>query len=86
MTFDRSKFIEQYRSETREHVRKLNQGLLKLEKDPGKKVLLDTLMREAHTIKGSSTIMGYKRIADLAHKLESALEKTLKQKFTHQTN
>jgi two-component system chemotaxis sensor kinase CheA len=78
MPFDKSKFIETYKAETREHIEKLNLGLLKLEKTPQKKDLLEEMMREAHTIKGSSTMMGYKRIADIAHKMEDGLEKGMK--------
>ncbi len=78
MAFDRSKFIAQFRAETVEHLQNLNGGLLKLEKDPAKKDLLEVMMREAHTIKGSATMMGFKRIADIAHEMESGLEKGIK--------
>jgi len=81
MTFDKSKFIEQFRAETREHVEKLNLGLLKLEKAVQDKALLEAMMREAHTIKGSATMMGYKRIADIAHKMEDGLEKAIHKKI-----
>jgi len=78
MPFDKSKFIETYKAETREHIQKLNLGLLKLEKSPRNKDLLEEMMREAHTIKGSSTMMGYKRISDIAHRMEDGLEKGMK--------
>lgn len=78
MAFDKSKFIEQFKAETREHLSNLNLGLLKLEKNPGDGELLKSLMREAHTIKGSATMMGYKRISDIAHKMEDGLEKAMK--------
>jgi len=78
MPFDRSKFIEQFKTETREHLEKLNKGLLKLEKTPGDSTLLDEMMREAHTIKGSAGMLGYKRIADISHRMESGLQKALK--------
>ncbi len=77
MEFDKSKFIGQYKEETREHLQNLNDGLLKLEKKPQDKGLLESMMREAHTIKGSSTMMGYKRIADIAHEMESGLQDAL---------
>jgi two-component system chemotaxis sensor kinase CheA len=77
MEFDKSKFIGQYKEETREHLQNLNEGLLKLEKSPQDKVLLESMMREAHTIKGSSSMMGYKRIADIAHGMESGLQDAL---------
>ena len=77
MGFDKSKFITQFKSETREHIQKLNEGLLKLEKDAQNKILLEVMMREAHTIKGSAAMMGYKRISDIAHCMESGLQKAL---------
>jgi len=78
MPFDKSKFIERFKAETREHMERLSLGLLKLEKSPADTELLNTLMREAHTIKGSATMMGYKRIADIGHRMEDGLEKALK--------
>lgn len=86
MPFDRSKFIEQFKAETREHLQNLNLGLLKLEKNPNDKDLLNSLMREAHTIKGSATMMGYKRIADIAHSMEDGLEKALKEGLEMKTS
>ncbi|MDP8297032.1 MAG: response regulator [Candidatus Orphnella occulta] len=78
MPFDKSKFIERFRAETKEHIEKLNLGLLGLEKSPKDEELLNFMMREAHTIKGSAIMMGFKRIAELSHTMESGLEKALK--------
>jgi two-component system chemotaxis sensor kinase CheA len=80
MQFDKSKFIEQFKAETRDHIQKLNLGILELEKNPQNHELLNTMMREAHTIKGSATMMGYKRIADVAHKMEDGFEKAVNNK------
>ena len=80
MQFDKSKFIEQFKAETRDHIQKLNLGILELEKNPQNHELLNTMMREAHTIKGSATMMGYKRIADVAHKMEDGFEKAVNKK------
>ncbi|MCX5665657.1 MAG: chemotaxis protein CheW [Candidatus Omnitrophica bacterium] len=84
MEFDKSKFIGQYKEETREHLQNLSEGLLKLEKSPEDKGMLESMMREAHTIKGSSTMMGYKRIADIAHEMESGLQDALDGKMVLQ--
>lgn len=81
MAFDKTKFIAQYKAETQEHIQKLNQGLLTLEKKPLDKALLEDMMRQAHTIKGSSTMMGYKRISDIAHAMEDGLQKALEGKL-----
>ena len=77
MAFDKSKFINQFKEETREHIQNLNEGLLKLEKNTGDRALLETMMREAHSIKGSAMMMGYKRISDIAHGMEDGLQKAL---------
>jgi len=81
MRFDKRKFIAQFKAETQEHVQKINDKLLQLEKRPDDQSLLETLMREAHTIKGSSAMIGYKRIADIAHVMEDGLEKALEGKI-----
>ena len=77
MEFDNRQFIARFRAETQEHVQKINDRLLQLEKRPGDRSLLENLMREAHTIKGSSAMIGYKGIADLAHAMEDGLDKAL---------
>jgi two-component system chemotaxis sensor kinase CheA len=82
MAFDKSKFIAQFKEETRDHLQKLNEGLLRLEKNAHDKPLLEAMMREAHSIKGSATMMGYKRIADIAHVMEDGLEDAMQGKLT----
>lgn len=73
--FDRSQLIPVFRAETLEHVHVLNQGILALEKNSKDKELMESLLRTAHTLKGSAVIAGFKRIADLAHSFEDALGK-----------
>lgn len=75
--FDKSKFIGQYKAETRERLQRLNEGVLNLEKKPEDMALLEIMMREAHTIKGSSIMMGYQRIADITHGLESGFQQAM---------
>jgi two-component system chemotaxis sensor kinase CheA len=81
MKFDSSEFTGPYQEEVRERIQKLIDGLLKLEKAPQDKALLDSMLREAHTIKGSSAIMGYRRVADIAHVMESGLQDALNGKL-----
>lgn len=77
MTFDKSQFIEQFKTEARERIQALNLGLLKLEKAPQDHEILNAMMREAHSIKGAARMMGFKRIADITHKMEDGLQKAL---------
>ncbi|MEI8350132.1 MAG: hybrid sensor histidine kinase/response regulator [Candidatus Omnitrophota bacterium] len=78
MPFDKTKLLEKFKAEVRERLQRLNLGLIKLEKSPHDKALLEDLMREAHSIKGASMMMGYKRISDIGHRMEDGLEQALK--------
>jgi two-component system chemotaxis sensor kinase CheA len=76
--FDTSAFISRFKEETNEHLVELEKDLLRLERNTRDHQLLDDMMREAHTLKGSATMMGYKRIAELAHAFEDALSQIKK--------
>lgn len=66
----RSKFKDLFCSEAEEQLATLSRTLLLLEEDPHNREHYATLMRSAHTIKGSSATMGYAQLARLAHLLE----------------
>ncbi len=61
-----------FREECEEHIQKLNDGLLALERDPGR-VRVDEILRAAHSLKGASRMMGFKTLETLAHYLETLL-------------
>jgi len=61
-----------FREECREHIQKLNEGLLTLERQPDEAPLDETL-RSAHSLKGASRMMGLKTMEALAHGLETLL-------------
>jgi two-component system chemotaxis sensor kinase CheA len=82
MAIDKSKFLAPFKAETKEHLDKLNEGILELEKDPHNTKILELLMKEAHTVKGSSTMMGFPEIAEIAHKMEDGFEKAPGQDIT----
>jgi len=71
---DMSKYREMFLSETREHLDSMARLLVALEKTPGDREEIDTLFREAHSVKGMAASMGYQRMADLAHALEDLLD------------
>jgi two-component system chemotaxis sensor kinase CheA len=64
---------EIYQVSGAEHVQNLETGLLTLEKDPTDIELLQTLLREAHSLKGDSRVIGVKPVEALSHRLEEII-------------
>lgn len=73
--FDRSAFIAKFQEEAQDLLQRLNEGVIMLEGDPGNRELIDQMMRDAHTIKGSSRMVGLIEISDVAHWLEDIMVK-----------
>ncbi|MBI4146815.1 chemotaxis protein CheA [Candidatus Woesearchaeota archaeon] len=69
------KFLKEFLAESREHIEKLNRALIALEKNPGDQESINQLFRSAHTLKGSSAMMGFTELADRAHQMEDLLVK-----------
>ena len=70
MAIDKTRFMAAFKAETRDRLARLNEGILAMEKDPGNAQILQDLMKDAHTVKGSATMMGLGAIAEIAHKME----------------
>lgn len=60
--------------EIEEHLKELEEGLLRLSEDSEDRELIDRLFRTAHTLKGSAYTVGFQAIGDLVHRLEDFLE------------
>jgi two-component system, chemotaxis family, sensor kinase CheA len=73
MNFDRSIFIGRFTQEAKDLVQALNAGLIELENDPGRHEIIRDIMRAAHTLKGSSKLMHFNNVSQLAHKMEDLL-------------
>jgi two-component system, chemotaxis family, sensor kinase CheA len=78
---DTSKFKDIFIMEAEEHVQKINDNILLLEKSldnpEGQSEvdrLLNELMRSSHTIKGSSASMAYTKLAFLTHVMEDIFD------------
>lgn len=56
-----------------EHLQKLDNGLLHLEKHPGDRARIQELLREIHSIKGDAGMLGVEDIVPLAHEWEQQL-------------
>ncbi len=73
--FDRSAFIGKFQEEATDLLQRLNEGVITLEGDPGNASLIDQMLRDAHTLKGSSRMVGLIEISDVAHRLEDVMVK-----------
>ncbi|MBW2610606.1 MAG: chemotaxis protein CheA [Deltaproteobacteria bacterium] len=69
------KYMKAFIAEALENLQDMNRALLELEKDPGKKELIDEMFRHAHTIKGGAASMGYENISLLAHEMENIMDR-----------
>lgn len=56
--------------EAQEYLELLEANLLRLDKDPQNKELINQLFRSAHTLKGSAYTVGFQSIGDLVHHVE----------------
>lgn len=71
---DLSQYAELFLAESREHLGACNQLLLDWERDPANPAPVDGLFRAVHTVKGMAATMGYARVADVAHRMETLLD------------
>jgi chemotaxis protein histidine kinase CheA/ActR/RegA family two-component response regulator len=70
---DLSQFREKFVREARDRIGRINGAMVYLEKNPGDAKLEGDILREAHTLKGASKMMGFAKISALAHQFEEAL-------------
>jgi two-component system chemotaxis sensor kinase CheA len=71
--FDLNKYKKMFVSESREHLRSLNESMVQLESRPDDKELVDKMFRACHTIKGMAGMMSYHPVTETAHALEDVL-------------
>ncbi|MDA8165948.1 MAG: hybrid sensor histidine kinase/response regulator [Desulfobacteraceae bacterium] len=81
MALDLAKFLARFVEEARDHVNRLNEGLVRLDQQPDDAETINAIFRSAHTIKGSARMMKLTPIAEVAHKLEDALGALREQKI-----
>jgi two-component system chemotaxis sensor kinase CheA len=75
---DNLQYAELFLTESREHVSAVNHALLELERDanaPAAAAHVGSIFRAVHTIKGMGATMGYAIVAELAHELETVLDR-----------
>ena len=64
---------ELYKVASADHLEKLERGLLSLEQQPDDSSILDSLLRETHSLKGDSRMLGVEEAEMLVHQLEELL-------------
>jgi len=62
-----------FKTASEDHLQKLDDGFLYLEKHPDDQEKLEELLREAHSLKGDAGMLGVKDVATLAHQIEHIL-------------
>jgi len=75
---DNEQYAELFLTESREHITAVNQALLELEQGGGgasATAAVGAIFRSVHTIKGMGATMGYAIVAELAHELETVLDR-----------
>ena len=70
--------LKVFLEEAEEQLQLLDEDIVRLEKEEGNEALLQEIFRAAHTLKGSSAMLGHTRMCDLAHAMESVLDRVRK--------
>jgi two-component system, chemotaxis family, sensor kinase CheA len=66
--------MQVFLEEAEEQIALLDRSIVGLEKNGGDPQLLQEIFRAAHTIKGSSAMLGHQRMTELTHAMESLLD------------
>jgi len=64
--------------EADEQLQMLDEDIVRLEKESENPELMQEIFRAAHTLKGSSAMVGHQRLSDLAHAMENVLDNVRK--------
>jgi two-component system chemotaxis sensor kinase CheA len=67
-------YLGVFLDEMDEQLQYLDEALLTLESDGGKDDTIQKIFRAAHTLKGSSAAMGFERLKELTHQMESVFD------------
>lgn len=74
MSFDNEQYRQIFIEEAKEHIDTLTKSMLILEKEPENQDVVNMLFRSAHTLKGSSGMMGFKDFQELTHAMEDVFD------------
>ena len=69
------KLIQEFVAEAKEHVERIEVGLLTMERGQYDGNLVNAIFRSAHNIKGTAGFFGFQKIVELSHAMENVLGK-----------
>jgi two-component system chemotaxis sensor kinase CheA len=78
--------LKVFLQETDDILQNLDEDIIKLEKEDNKDDILQRIFRAAHTLKGSSGMVGHKRMAEVTHAMENMLDKLRNKKISLNSN
>ncbi|MDF0553803.1 hybrid sensor histidine kinase/response regulator [Kamptonema sp. UHCC 0994] len=73
MIVDDEELRNVFKTASEEHLQKLDDGFLYLDKYPSDSAKLEELLRETHSLKGDAGMLGVKDVSTLAHQMEHLL-------------
>ncbi len=79
---DMKELLESFLVETNEILESLGQDLVKLENEPTNAELHNTIFRAVHTVKGTSSFLGFEQLTRLAHAFEDLLNRIRRNELT----
>ena len=62
-----------FQAESEEHLQRMDEGLLCLEREPHNQSMLEEVYREAHSLKGAARMIGVRDVETVAHRFEDLL-------------
>ncbi len=77
---EKSNLYKYFFIEAREIIEQLSNDFLTLEKSPGDTDVVNNLFRHAHTLKGSSRMVGLDNIGEISHHIETMLGELMEKK------
>jgi two-component system chemotaxis sensor kinase CheA len=75
---DREALVATFLAEAEEIFTHMEELLVAFERNPADDALLHALFRDAHTLKGGASLVGFDSVKEVAHELESLLERVRK--------
>jgi two-component system chemotaxis sensor kinase CheA len=77
------KLIQEFVAEAKEHVEKIELGLLAMEKGQYDGNLVNAIFRSAHNIKGTAGFFGFQKVVELSHAMENVLGRIRNEDITY---